>query len=333
MQSELSAKKHSVYFFENRTDNVVQVQELLSFDELVEMFIEPLIADDKDQMMFTCCYYKSCIDDYRPAMQGIYENGEKIGEREKIGQDGMPLIGRYADNVIQYTCLMLDYDGGFTIPEAIERFIDYVHFGYTSFNHSPEVNKFRVLIPLKTPIKPDQLKERKKAICKWLGDVDESCLAIGRAFYVPSCSEQNKGLADRWYNDQGKILDWEMFEAEKHEPVYVKPKTNVSKQGKGKIRPDTMDIVSFMKDRGLYSRPSGQGKHDVICPAWHEHTNGDKTGTVVFEATATEWPRFYCSHTHDFGSSEFWEYFKLLEGKHCFDPYCERETLPSSLKF
>jgi hypothetical protein len=69
--------------------------------------------------------------------------------------------------------------------------------------------------------------------------------------------------------------------------------------GAGDFR--TLDVVGWMQAQGLYKRPLGAGKHAIRCPWIGEHSSGDhplRTDTVVWEAQAGEWPRFYCSHQH-----------------------------------
>lgn len=79
------------------------------------------------------------------------------------------------------------------------------------------------------------------------------------------------------------------------------PRTTIA--GRGDYR--TLDVVGWFSSRGMYRRHLGHGKHAVVCPWSHEHSNdtwvGD-TSTVVWEATEN-WPSFHCSHTHCEGRS------------------------------
>lgn len=70
-------------------------------------------------------------------------------------------------------------------------------------------------------------------------------------------------------------------------------------EGAGDYR--TLDVVGWMRARGLYKRPLGGGKHAVTCPWTAEHSTADhpmRTDTVVWEADPGAWPRFHCSHAH-----------------------------------
>ncbi len=64
-------------------------------------------------------------------------------------------------------------------------------------------------------------------------------------------------------------------------------------------RPDENPVVTALKERALYQRPLGDGKHAITCPWHHEHTGGDVGGTVYYEPDAS-YPMggFKCQHGH-----------------------------------
>jgi hypothetical protein len=58
-------------------------------------------------------------------------------------------------------------------------------------------------------------------------------------------------------------------------------------------------VVNALKGRGLYKTPLGSGKHDIICPWVHEHTDGVDTGTAYFEPDELHpLGGFCCKHSH-----------------------------------
>ena len=64
-------------------------------------------------------------------------------------------------------------------------------------------------------------------------------------------------------------------------------------------RPEENGVLAALRDRSLYKRLLGEGKHDITCPWAQEHTDGADGGTAYFEPN-DNWPigGFKCSHGH-----------------------------------
>ena len=62
---------------------------------------------------------------------------------------------------------------------------------------------------------------------------------------------------------------------------------------------DTELILSALRERGLYKKPLGQGKHDITCPWVNEHTDAIDNGAAYFEPNPS-YPTggFKCHHSH-----------------------------------
>lgn len=74
--------------------------------------------------------------------------------------------------------------------------------------------------------------------------------------------------------------------------------------GQGDYR--TLDAAAWFATHGAYRRSLGGGKHAVVCPWSHEHSSASgplSTSTVIWDATADQWPTFHCSHAHCAGRS------------------------------
>ena len=65
-------------------------------------------------------------------------------------------------------------------------------------------------------------------------------------------------------------------------------------------RPEENPVITAIKERGLYKKSDGSGKHEITCPWVHEHTDGVDSGTAYFSP----------DHEHPLGG------FKCLHG-HC----------------
>ncbi len=58
-------------------------------------------------------------------------------------------------------------------------------------------------------------------------------------------------------------------------------------------------VIASLKERGLYKKSLGSGKHEVTCPWVHEHTDELDTGAAYFEPDeAFPLGGFCCQHSH-----------------------------------
>lgn len=320
-------KTYRIYRFDGPHDNVADKFADFTWEELVDIFSEHRETPTKEDMMFIAGTFKT--EDYIPAGYAVVKNGVKTGERRiKYDANGNTGVGKYGENLISYNCLVFDYDGnGNTLDVVKERFKGITHLGYTSYNHAIKgVDKCRVVIPLATEMPVQEFRRRKESIKEFAETDDDSTVAVGRAFYMPSYPKGAEKHVEAWHED-GLLLEWDIFEAKVEvipEPVW-RPPVKFVKGGTGKIRYETFDIVSFMKDQGLYIRPSGHGKHDVHCPNIR-HNNG---GTVIYEADGGN---FYCSHASCKGFN-FFDHYKKLLGNGWKNNYCLREDAVSKIIF
>lgn len=312
--------KYRLNFFQNMFDNCVDISEDYTWPEMVELFSAHSVETNKDGLSFNCCKFKT--EDYRPAE---FEEKDfitdEIIERRPIMTGGVTHVGRYRDNVIEYDCLVFDYDGDIGLEEAVEIFSSYTHLGYTSYNHVVKGNdRFRVILPLKSPIPLDELDRRKKSILEFSRDDDRSTLNIARLFYMPSHAAGNEEHAFVW-NIDGVLCDWHDFKAEEVVTTALPVRTVAGvKSGAGKVIWESFDIVQFFKDNGLYVKPTGSGKHNVKCP----NINHEGGGTVIFDALPGEFARFYCAHKSCVGF-KFYDHFREKLGKGWMKDWCLRE--------
>lgn len=90
--------------------------------------------------------------------------------------------------------LVLDYDDGVITPQNfVERFGAFEFHLHTSFSHTPEVPKFRVIMPLEAPLSVEQLSVIRKTDLaeKLFGPVDKTCFEASRYFFKPGVSCRN----------------------------------------------------------------------------------------------------------------------------------------------
>lgn len=312
---------YEINFFLSNHDNIVRLSEHLQWDDVVGLFSEHTQTEDKDGMMFNFCEYKRT--DFAPAERKIYINGVDTGERElKLDNDGQLQIGRLADNVLSYNCLVLDYDGeGATLETAIRRFADYTHLGYTSHNHVIKgVDKFRVILPFATPCPINEWKSRSESFLLFAGkEIDRSTVAISRAFYLPTCPPTATEHTAVW-NMDGALLDWTTFAVTKTYTAPTTPPQPVNNVELNEVLDELrkhMPIMPYEKRfalvravaqhvskneaisamRSRWDDSSLNGKYEAMLSAPLK-ANGPTLGSVIFEVRKYN-PAFKVAATTD----------------------------------
>ncbi|MCP3867573.1 MAG: hypothetical protein GY703_05655, partial [Gammaproteobacteria bacterium] len=129
-------------------------------------------------------------------------------------------------NLIENDLLILDYDGGITLDQVKQRFQPYEYVYYTSYRHlhDGETEKFRLILPLKTPIPTwrrynehgiaveggdwYQILDALKALA---GPCDPKSFDPNQMYLMPSAPETRIELSQSGHN-KGDWLDWTKFE-------------------------------------------------------------------------------------------------------------------------
>lgn len=150
-----------------------------------------------------------------PGRRRIYENNYPTENYETV--EGT--IRRCKANAKFCHGLILDYDGETRIGEAIERLADFEIVLYTTYRHSEDVNKFRIVLPFKEAASPAKIKSKKASLCETFTDVDQASFSESQSFYLHS------GPNPVTYRHHGHFLDLDWFEDEVIEPVpeYKRP--------------------------------------------------------------------------------------------------------------
>lgn len=210
----------------------------------------------------------------------------------KTTKYGRKFVSKTAHNVVSVSCLVLDYDDGITIEEVQEQLVGLMHIGYTSYSHSPEHHKFRIVIPLTQPIPADLIKKPKDsertilpALVDMFGGIDITTFDCARSFFMPSCPIDKLGQAESWVNC-GEAFDWTVL------PVTTTFKQQFVPNADGK----TTDLLQLFRDSGLYVGKLGGNKHAVLCPWRDNHTADKNGGTVVWEGEGWCCKHSSCQH-------------------------------------
>ena len=142
--------------------------------------------------------------------------------------------------------IVLDYDGQTTIDKVINDLSSFAFLIYTTFRHTPEMHKFRVVIPFKEARSYDVLKAKKKSISSTFKDVDHASFSESQCFYLHSGSLD---YAFTYIND-GAFLDLDWFADE----VIEAPHTQL-------VRREFSGDANAYKDRLMTSLYECHGLH------------------------------------------------------------------------
>lgn len=106
-----------------------------------------------------------------------------------------------AADVAWVHCLVMDYDGGTTIEQAMSRWEPWEYVLHTSWSHSPEHHKVRVVLPLLEPVDAAIWREVYTETLSWDAErsglseedaataglrADPACKDPSRMYYVPA---------------------------------------------------------------------------------------------------------------------------------------------------
>ena len=218
---------------------------------------------------------------------------------------------RSLPRVEQVHALILDFDeGDTTVRQAAELLPETKSVVYTTFRHTPEHPKLRVIFPLSRPVDADEYAR----IWSWAAHeikktrvLDESTRDASRFWYLPS---HPPGAPYEWHEPDGATLDvTRALKASKsithtHRPFPCprmpthKKRTVVCADFSGA---DRTFFGRAFEHAGMSFGLLDNGALAVACPWASQHTGGTDgdSSTVVFPATTeVGWGLFHCSHAH-----------------------------------
>jgi hypothetical protein len=174
-----------------------------SWENIASMLLHLTIIDDKEHMPLFCFW-----DMDRNGEEGhrnLYKDGRKTGEFVLIPNT----IRRCKENATHLWAIVLDYDGDKTIEDAIAELGELEFILYTSFRHTPETHKFRVVIPFSKAAPKDVVIRKIDSIKETFPNVDNASFTMSHSFYFHSAPN---ALHARSHWNKGQFIDIDMFE-------------------------------------------------------------------------------------------------------------------------
>ncbi len=128
-------------------------------------------------------------------------------------------IHRCKDDCIALHGLVLDYDNNLTLNNALVQFYGFECVIYTTFNHGPNKDKFRVVLPFSKPMPLEDFILKRKSMLDAFPGVDRASFSRSQAIFLHSGPDKNKSFSCKM---DGIMLDPDIFESEIVEPVVYK---------------------------------------------------------------------------------------------------------------
>jgi hypothetical protein len=150
----------------------------------------------------------------------VYENGQPTEYYETIPGT----IRRCKSNAEACWGLVLDFDGEARIDETVQDLAGLCFALYTSFRHTEETHKYRVILPFIRPATQEEIKRKKTSISETFPKVDQASFSESQSFYLHSGLDAKNAIAF-WCD--GQMIDINMFDDEIQNVPVVRPITNM----------------------------------------------------------------------------------------------------------
>ena len=152
------------------------------WDAIASRLIQKHEAPSKDKVfLFNFCKFKD-LPEAENGRRYHYINGEK-----QTTYDYIPgTVRRCAHNIDEVYGVVLDFDGELSLEDAIAQFYDFDYVIYTTWRHTPEKHRFRMVIPFSQPLKAEDIAKRKDSMMEAFPWIDPASLNMSQSFYFHS---------------------------------------------------------------------------------------------------------------------------------------------------
>lgn len=250
---------------------------------------------------------------------------------------------RTNESVVAVTCMVLDYDCGVDLDEALVPIIDagLACVAHSSHRHSPDHPKFRLVVPFSRPVPAAEWPEVWEVLHAMLGPrSDVACKNASRIYYLPSCPAGSAFDAvvheiagqpidvDGWLD--GLVTEHQRAAAAQRENTPSVPAGRREVTGRGDY--STLDVFAWAQAKGLKPRQEegGEGKTFIECPWKSEHTDGKQGPKDAYLLNKHDGgkPVFKCSHGHCQGRG-WWD---IRDAVGDADRFCDRQLEAPSVR-
>jgi hypothetical protein len=169
---------------------------------------------------------------------------------------------RKNSNVVETSCICLDFDDGVTLREARNRFRQFHSIFNTSWSHTPEHHRFRLILPLSRPVSREEFSQAwASRLCG--GKLDKSCKDPARFWYLPATHHRVPRHEHFWARVfPGEIANVTRILADVPPPAPRRPVTR-----KQSPRNTSLDEANRRILGERLGRCNGMSASKITCPA------------------------------------------------------------------
>ena len=235
--------------------------------------------------------YKDQFDVHPATNEGEWEDIVQIfiqgqfvelsGNKAKFPHISLSTFDEYKDGEhgLEMSGLILDYDDGMSVEEAIELFREYEFLFYTSYNHqrrkenkdgttSDPVDKFRLIFPFTETCPYDEWLLRMEYVTKFAPRCDPASKKFVQCYCLPVTHPDNIDNTIMFRN-RGRLLDWHSFPVTKkdeHHATGIVAKYTSGNQ----FKPD--DVIQLKK--GSIVARDVDRRYQCYCPFHNDKSPG-----------------------------------------------------------
>jgi hypothetical protein len=186
----MTGRPYTLSIYESVTKAYVADEQQFSLQELGKILTEYTHLDKKeDGLLFNLAQFKT--EGAELARRYHY-----VGRERQDTYDEIPnTVRRCKQNLISIGGIVLDVDDQYSI-EDIVKLLDGVHMIiYTTFRHTWEHNKFRVVIPFSQPLLAADIACRERSMIETFPGVDHASFSVSQSFYFHSSNNEAEAFS------------------------------------------------------------------------------------------------------------------------------------------
>lgn len=215
---------YNLSIFRSVEEAYVADSQQLSLEELGQMLTEYSVIENKnDNLLFNLAKFKD-VGEAECARKYHYIGNERQDTYDEIAGT----VRRSKNNLVSLSGLVLDVDQTHSIEDIVKDLDGIYMIIYTTFRHSWDHNKFRVVIPFSRPLLAEDIDGRIDSMISTFPGVDHASFSVSQSFYFHSGPEDKDQFS---CVIEGELVDPYMFEVKEiqEKPEYVQ--TNISTVG------------------------------------------------------------------------------------------------------
>jgi len=241
-------------------EDMRDVLEDISWKDFAELLTDHQNVSQKENgTLYNLARFKNIGD--RTALLGrkkIFKNGEWTGEYKYFENT----VRRCKDNLVAISGILLDFDKDVKIEDVMALYQGIEYVLYTTFNHTYDSHRFRLVIPFTNPLLYEDIARKEQSIRDTFKGVDDASFSASQSFYFHAghndpIAYHNKGYMIDPYTDftdgiiEDKKVAKEFNSAFELSPEYQKKILESLYSCSGLRYPNALTLVAICKTYGL----------------------------------------------------------------------------------